>query len=644
MCGITGAVWTHPDKRISSEVLADMTRVLQHRGPDDEGFYFGENSVETFEKQAQTIGVGLGFRRLSIIDLAASRQPIANEDGTIQVVFNGEIFNYEAIRERLLRNGHQLKTEGDSETIAHLYEELGTDCFQEFNGFFAIAIWDSRRNRLVIARDRLGQKPLVYRNEGDRFLFASELKSLLQVPGIPRVVNQQAIEEYLVYQYVPHPHSILEGFEKLPPGHFGVVQDGRFQVERYWNPSMTEDTSISEGEACERLKDLFLSSIQLRMRSDVPLGAFLSGGVDSSLVVAAMAQQSSRTVKSFSIGFPEKDFDESKYAKQVSEHLGTEHHCFIVTPDADKILEELVFLYDEPFADSSAIPTWYVSKLTREHVTVSLSGDGGDELFAGYDRYRAVRLAERIDQLGPIRKLLAAKFWQFIPSSVKQKSRIRQLKRFSYALGLPVLKRYCDWIAIFNDERRAALFNKVTAQSLSGMDPIWFLEKYFEPLQHRDSITAISTTDLQTYLPCDLNTKVDIASMGNSLEARQPFLDHRLVEFAISLPIRLKYRGGRGKWLLKQTFGDWLPGNIWSRPKMGFGVPIGDWFRNELKDRLESTVLSPNAACLEYFSRTAIEKLAKEHQDRTVDHSYRLWSLLMLELWLQRWVVGANSA
>ena len=643
MCGITGAIWANSEKSISSATLARMTAVLEHRGPDDEGIYLetapGFNLPgEASEKRDPGSGVALGFRRLSIIDLQSGQQPISNEDNTIHVVFNGEIFNYRELRQDLLRKGHRFRTEGDSETIVHLYEDLGPACFEKLNGFFGIAIWDARKQRLVIGRDRLGQKPLVYRNEGDRFLFASELKSLLQVPGLPREINHRSIDEYLVYQYVPHPNSILKGFHKLSPGHFGVFEKGKLRVERYWNPSFTENRELSEKEAVEGLRELFESSIRLRMQSDVPLGAFLSGGVDSSLVVAAMVKQSAEKVKSFSIGFPIPEFDESAFARQVSEHLGTEHHSFTVTPDAEAVLDDLVEHYDEPFADSSAIPTWYVSRLTREHVTVALSGDGGDELFAGYDRYRAVRLAERIDRLGPLRQFLAAGFWQRIPSSSRQKSRIRQLKRFSHALSLSPLRRYCDWISIFNDQRRNELFNEPSKNLLAGFDPLWFLEKHSAPLRDRDSVTALSITDLQTYLPCDLNTKVDIASMGNSLEARQPFLDHRLVEFAISLPLRYKFRGGRGKWLLRQAFGDQLPDRIWNRPKMGFGVPIGEWFRGQLRGRLEDSILARDAACLEYFSAAAIQRLVDEHQNRVVDHSYRLWSIMMFELWLQRWL------
>jgi asparagine synthase (glutamine-hydrolysing) len=640
MCGITGAVWSHPDKRITPDVLSKMALEIRHRGPDDERFFHAPlpDPNQSSSKAGEPVGVALGFRRLSIIDLDGSPQPIANEDQTIQLVFNGEIYNYRELRDQLRLAGHHFQSDGDAESIVHLYEQYGTDCFSLLNGQFALAIWDSRRNRLILARDRLGQKPLVYRNEGDRLLFASELKSLLAVPGIPREIDPIAVDEYLTYQYVPHPHCILKGFEKLCPGHFAVYENRKLTTRQYWNPDNTEDHSISIHDAAGQLRELFRSSIQLRMQSDVPLGAFLSGGIDSSLVVASMVEQSERPIKTFSIGFPIAEFDESIYASQVAAHLGTEHRSFNVTPDARSILDELVYLYDEPFGDSSAIPTWYVAKHTREHVTVALSGDGGDELFAGYNRYKAVRLAERFDRLGPLKQFLAANIWQKIPSSSKQKSRIRQLKRFSQALGLPVLRRYLDWIGIFNADRRAELYQESFSRKLSGHDSIWFLDQKFQSLKHRDTVSAISLTDLQTYLPCDLNTKVDIASMGHSLECRQPFLDYRIAEFAMRLPVSMKLRSGQGKFLLKKAFGDRLPANIWRRKKMGFGVPIGHWFRTDLKELLYDTVLKEDARCHQIFSRTAIQKLNQQHQKNEFDHSYRLWSILMLELWFQKWL------
>ncbi len=613
-----------------------MTAALRHRGPDDEGSYGCE--FQTRPPYDAIPGVALGFRRLSIIDLEGGQQPMTNEDGSIWVVFNGEIYNYPSLRRRLQGAGHVFRSESDTECIVHLYEDEGPELFTHLNGMFAVAIWDAKRRRLVLGRDRLGQKPLVYRMEGERLMFASELKSLLEVPGVPREVDPSAIDEYLTYQYVPYPNTILRGFRKLPPGHRAVFQDGQLEVSSYWSPDFNAESSTSETQAVEQLREMLRSSIQLRMRSDVPLGAFLSGGVDSSLVTAIMQEYSEEPIKTFSIGFPVAEYDETKFARQVAEHLGTDHHEFQVTPDAVDILPKLIWHFDEPFADSSAIPTWYVSQLTREHVTVSLTGDGGDELFAGYPRYRAVALAEKIDRLGPVRSLLAASFWQKLSAPARQKSRRRQFKRFSQSLAASPLRRYADWISIFNEQRRADLYSDAFVEQLPSSDPFDFLQGAWKRARHRDSVTAISLADLTTYLTCDLNQKVDRASMAHSLECRQPFLDHRVVEFAAALPLRYKYRWGRGKRILQRAFGELLPKEIWNRKKMGFGVPIDHWFRHELKELAHDVLLDDTAGERDYFRREYVEHLLAEHQSNTFDHAYRLWSLVILELWLREWL------
>jgi asparagine synthase (glutamine-hydrolysing) len=473
MCGITGAVWTAPDKAIDADQLVRMTDVLQHRGPDDSGAYVSE--CRRGAANEATPGVALGFRRLSIIDLEFASQPLSNEDGSVWLVFNGEIYNFAALRHRLEGGGHQFRTRGDGEVIVHLYEDLGVDCFSHLNGMFAVAIWDARKRQLVLGRDRMGQKPLVYRCEADRLLFASELKSILQVPGLPRDVDPTSIDQYLTYQYVPHPRTIFRGFHKLPPGHYAVYRDQQLSVQRYWTPDLNATWQGTEEEAISQLQSTLESSVELRMQSDVPLGAFLSGGVDSSLIVALMQKLASEPVKTFSIGFPVKEYDETGYARQVAQHLQTDHHEFQVTPDGLEILPKLVWHYDEPFADSSAIPTWYVSQLTRQHVTVSLTGDGGDELFVGYPRYRAVALGTWLDRLGILKRFMGARFWQSIPSSARQKSKIRQFKRFSEALRLSPLERYLDWICIFNTQRRAVLYEDQFTESMSDEDPIGFL-------------------------------------------------------------------------------------------------------------------------------------------------------------------------
>ena len=640
MCGITGAIWTDPKLPIDAPTLQSMTDVITHRGPDDHGQYVSEFRVRPpYEAMP---GVALGFRRLSIIDLEGGHQPMSNEDGTVWVVFNGEIYNYTTIRRRLEGAGHTFRTHSDTETIVHLYEDEGLDCFRHLNGMFAIAIWDSQQRRLVLGRDRLGQKPLVYRHQPGRLLFASELKSLLQVGDSSRDIDPGAIDEYLTYQYVPHPRTIFRGIHKLPPGHLAVYHEDELEVRDYWEPDFRTEISLDRRAAAEQLRELLTSSVVMRMRSDDPLGAFLSGGVDSSLIVALMQQHSAQPVQTFTIGFPVAEYDETSYARLVAKHVGTDHHELEVTPDAVDILPKLVWQYDEPFADSSAIPTWYVSQLARQHVTVALSGDGGDELFAGYPRYKAAWLAGRFDQLGPLRSLLAARIWQRLPGS-REKSFTRRVKRFSEFLMRSPQRRYVEWIGIFNEARRATLYRDDFVEQLPDVDPIHFLQQAWRRVAPRDVVTEASLADLTTYLPGDLMTKVDIASMAHSLEVRQPFLDYRLAEFAASLPVSLKFRRGSGKLLLRRAFGKLLPRDIWTRRKMGFGVPLGHWFRHELRDLTHDVLLDDNAQTHNFFRRDMIEQLISEHETKHFDHAYRLWALLVLELWMREWC-GARPA
>lgn len=635
MCGITGAIWNDPQRAIDEPTLVKMTDILRHRGPNDQGLYRSDYRLRP--SYPPLPGVALGFRRLSIIDLSTGHQPMSNEDDSIWVIFNGEIYNFETLRRRLEGSGHRFRTHSDTEVIVHLYEDEGVKCFEHLNGMFAIAIWDSRQRRLVLGRDRLGKKPLVYRREPGRLLFASELKSLLEVPGTPRDVDPQAIDEYLTYQYVPHPRTIFRGYSKLPPGHFAVWEDGTWTEQPYWQPDFNAERALTEQDAVAELRELLTSAVQMRMRSDVPLGAFLSGGVDSSLVVALMQQQSSQPIQTFTIGFPVKEYDETHFARRVAGHLGTEHHELQVTPDAAAVLPQLVWNYDEPFADSSAIPTWYLSQMTREHVTVSLSGDGGDELFAGYTRYQAFWASSLLDQNRLLRSIFGSRLWQQLPGGSRQKSLTRRIKRFSENLHTPPQRRYLDWLVIFNEARRASLYNDAFLAQLPNADPFDFLAAAWKRSDRRDRLTSASLTDLVTYLPCDLMTKVDIASMAHSLEVRAPFLDVRVVEFAASLPISLKFRWGRGKYLLRRAFGDLLPREIWTRRKMGFGVPLDYWFRNELRELVRDTLLATDARCLQFFRREALEQLLREHLERRFDHASRLWALTFLELWLRRW-------
>jgi asparagine synthase (glutamine-hydrolysing) len=639
MCGITGAIWTDPERAIDAPTLARMTDCLRHRGPDAQGAYFSE--IRLRPPYEAMPGVALGHRRLSIIDLATGGQPMSNEDGTVWLVFNGEIYNYQELRHRLEGSGHTLRTDSDTETIVHLYEDEGPECFSHLNGMFAVALWDANRRHLVLGRDRLGKKPLVYRHDRGRLLFASELKSLLEVPGLPRQMDPAAVDEYLTYQYVPHPRSIFRGFRKLPPGCCAVYEDDRLDVRPYWRPDFTLQRRLTERQAVDEVRELLDSAVRLRMRSDVPLGAFLSGGIDSSIVVALMQKHSAEPVKTFTIGFPIKEYDETKYANLVARHLKTDHRVLEVKPDALDVLPKLAYHYDEPFADSSAIPTWYVAQLTRQHVTVALSGDGGDELFAGYPRYRAAALAGRFDRFPPLRSLAASRLWQWLPSSGRQKSLLRQIKRFSEALALPPDRRYLDWVSIFRERMRGELYREEFLSQLTT-DPATFLHSAWRRCQGRDAVTCASLADLTTYLTCDLMTKVDIASMAHGLECRAPLLDYRVVEFAASLPVRLKYRRGRGKWLLGKAFGDLLPREVFVRRKMGFGVPLDYWFRGELRELASDLLLGPSARCHELLRPEAIRDLWDAHQTERYDHSARLWALVMLESWLRQWGSAAT--
>lgn len=634
MCGITGAVWQESATAIDPEQIAKMTESLAHRGPDDSQCWIDTSHHDAY---GRNIGVALGFRRLSIIDLQGARQPMANEDGTLRMVFNGEIYNYQTLRRRLEGTGHRFATQGDGESILHLYEDLGTDCFAHLNGMFAVAIWDPRHNRMVLARDRVGQKPLYYAVHNGRLVFGSELKALAAVPGVCNEIDPAAIDEFLTYQYVPHPGTIWKGVRKLAPGHFAIFENGQISVHRYWNFDPSFERPMRPAEARQQLCELLTDSVRLRMRSDVPLGSFLSGGVDSSLITAIAQSISDQPVRTFSIGFPVSDFDETVYAAEVAKHLGTAHQRFEVTPSGVDVIDQLVWHYDEPFGDSSAVPTYYLSQLTRQEVTVALSGDGGDELFAGYDRYRALWLSSRLLKLFPIHKFPGISLVQRLPDSDRQRSLPRRAKRFLEALGQPTAMRYLNWLQIFPESLRASLYSDDFVSSLPGDDPFEFLNAAWARSEGRDVVTRASMADLLTYLPCDLMHKVDIASMAHGLEVRQPMLDYRVVELAAAMPVRLKFRGRRGKLILQDSFGSMIPASIFRRKKMGFGIPIGGWFRNELKPLVHETLLASDARISAYFRPEVVAELVRSHEASQHNHGYRLWNLLILEKWLRRW-------
>ena len=627
MCGIVGFVnanGSHADR----SVLVRMNAAIRHRGPDEDGYLC-------------EAGVALAMQRLAIIDLAGGQQPIHNADKTKWIVFNGEIYNYRDLRKELESRGHQLLTNSDTEAILRLYEDFGADCVQHLRGMFAFAIWDSVDESLFIARDRVGKKPLLYshRPNGD-LVFGSEFTALLEHPSISREIDHQAIDAYLSFSCVPAPMTAYKEIRKLEPAHWLRWKNGEIETRRYWRPDFSKKINLTEEEAIEETTRLLRESTSLRMISEVPLGAFLSGGVDSSTVVALMAQESSTPVKTFSIGFEEQDYSELKYARIVADHIGAEHHEFVVKPDALEILPTLVEHYGEPYADSSAVPTYYVSRETRKHVTVALNGDGGDESFAGYERYTAMRIAETYHKIPWfLRKPFVEFPMSLIPTSELKRSRVRDAKRFLRAASMPRVERYFQWNSAFDRTAKSELYTREFAAELNGHDAADVLGKWFKTANGSGIIDATMMVDQMTYLPNDLLVKVDIASMANSLEARSPFLDHKVIEFAATLPEKLKVSGTADtKSFLKKVAARLVPREVIYRRKMGFGVPVGTWFRTEMKDFVREALLSEKALNRGVVRPEAIRRYVDEHTESRQDHSFRLWTLLMLELWFQRFI------
>lgn len=626
MCGIVG-IANNRDVPVERDVLERMSRAIVHRGPDDDGFYFNGP-------------VGLGMRRLSIIDVAGGHQPIRNTDGTKWIVFNGEIYNYQELRRGLEDRGRVLYTNSDTEAIVHLYEEEGAECLRHLRGMFAFAIWDERERSLFVARDRVGKKPLLYSHQpnGD-LIFGSEFKALLQHPAVARDIDYEAIDSYLSYLCVPAPLTAFKQIRKLEPGHWLRWKDGSIETRRYWRPDFSTKIKITEEEAIEETTRILRESTRLRMISEVPLGAFLSGGVDSSTVVALMAQESSRPVKTFSIGFEEQDYSELKYARRVAEHVGAEYNEFIVRPNALEVLPTLVEHYGEPYADPSAIPTYYVSRESRRYVTVALNGDGGDESFVGYERQVAMKYAEiyrRLPQF--VRHAAIEPIIGAIPAPTNFRNRLVRFQRFLRAASLPKAERYFAWLSTFDGDAKAELYTGDFADLTTGLSPIDSLAKSFGTSNGKGIIDASLLADLMHYLPNDLLVKVDIASMANSLEARSPFLDHHVIEFAASLPEDLKQTGTETKSLLKKVASRLVPNDVIYRPKMGFGVPIKHWLGNELQSYSRDILLSAKAQGRGLFNHQVIERLLDEQRRDAKDNSWKLWTLLMLELWFERFV------
>jgi asparagine synthase (glutamine-hydrolysing) len=625
VCGIAGIVRSD-GAPVDRELVARMNEAIRHRGPDEDGFYFSD-------------GVGLGMRRLSIIDLKSGRQPIHNQDRTAWIVFNGEIYNYRELREQLEKLGHRFYTDSDTEAIVAAYDHYGTDCPKYLRGMFAFAIWDERTKSLFLARDRVGKKPLLYAQLDGELVFGSEFTALLEHPRVSRDVDFEAIHHYLSFICVPAPLTAYRAIRKLEPGHSLVWRDGEIKTERYWQLDFSKKQNIGEEEAGERLVELLREAVRIRLMSEVPLGAFLSGGIDSSAVVALMAQESSERVKTFSIGFDEQDFSELHHAKRVAEHVGADHHEFIVRPDAMEILPTLVEHYGEPFADSSAIPSYYVSKETRGYVTVALNGDGGDEVFAGYERYAAMSIAQKYASLPvTLRDSVIANVVRALPGFDARQNPLRKAKRFIAAASLPPVERYLRWVSAFDEAAKQNLYSEAFRHETARFRTASILEPWFAKANGAGIVDASLLTDTMTYLPNDLLVKMDIASMTVSLEARSPFLDHHLMEFAASLPEKLKLRRLTTKYLLKRVLRKLVPAKNLNRSKMGFGVPIGHWFRGAMQPFLRQTLLSEKALGRGLFRPELVRQLIDSHVSAKADHSHRLWSLLMLELWYQRFI------
>ncbi len=625
MCGICGKFNFDKNKAVDKVLIKKMCDTIVHRGPDDEGYYINKN-------------IGLGMRRLSIIDINTGHQPISNENEKIWIVLNGEIYNYRILRSELEGKGHRFKTNSDTEVIIHLYEEYGIDCLKYLRGMFAFAIWDTENERLFLARDRVGKKPLVYAIINNSIIFASELKAIIQDDAVKKEIDLDALDQYLSFQFVPSPYTIFKGINKLPPASYLICENGKTQIKRYWELNFSNKIILSENEYSEKILKELEEAVRLRMISDVPLGALLSGGIDSSAVVGMMARLSDRPIKTFSIGFEEEEYSELKYARIVAERFKTEHHEFIVKPDIIDILPELAWHYDEPFADKSAVPSYYISKMAGKHVKVVLNGDGGDESFAGYSRYQQ---GSNIISLLPasikdsLEKLAINNYFKISDSN---KVISKMLKKT--ALNLFPISRSIIFPEFFSGRNKYDLYNKDTREKINSSikNKIDGLLDYGKAIN--DNIDAMVNIDFKHYLSGDLLVKMDIASMANSLETRSPFLDHKLLKFSMTIPSSFKIKNNAGKYILKKALSDILPEEILNRNKMGFSMPLIYWFRNELKQFAYQIILDNSEGIKLFFNLNYVKQLLDEHVSGRKNHALRIWSLIVFEMWYRRFIKG----
>ena len=627
MCGICGKL-VFKDSIPASDSIRAMCKTIVHRGPNDEGIFTAPH-------------IGLGQRRLSIIDLATSAcPPLSNEDNTIHLVFNGEIYNFLTLRNQLQLKGHQFVTQTDTEVIIHLYEEEGVACLQKLRGMFAFALWDQRQELLFCARDRMGKKPFCYTLTSKSFVFGSEIKAITIDPDVSISPDYHAIDQYLTYQFVPSPLTAFKGIKRLGPGEYLTCDiNGKVKTQRYWEPPLSEKTILPQEEIEAELIHRLRESVRIRMISDVPLGAFLSGGIDSAIIVALMAQESAQPVKTFSIGFDEEAFNELPYARLIAERYGTEHHEMIVKPNAAEILPILVRHYNEPFADSSAVPTYYVSKMTSKYVTVALSGDGGDESFAGYQNYAAINNWGKWDVLPYSLRKILAECGRGLLYSFPKNNNASHIRRGLAMFGAQNVKsRRLQYGTILKpEEKRFAytpLFWELLSKPIIPPDPL--INYSWE--EDMDALDWLMRHDQNFYLPDCLMVKTDIASMANSLEVRSPFLDHEFVEFASTIPSSMKRNKSGGKIILKHAFKEMLPNEILNKPKTGFSLPIAKWFRNDLAPILKDILLDKTSAQRGLFDLNMIKKMIDEHIEGRRDWSNRLWAFLFLELWFREYI------
>ncbi|GAK59425.1 asparagine synthase, glutamine-hydrolyzing [Candidatus Vecturithrix granuli] len=629
MCGIAGSYNFRGSKGVDPELVQRMTDIIQHRGPDADGVYVKDN-------------IGLGHRRLSIIDLSeAGRQPMFSLDRQFAIVFNGEIYNYLDYRENLQQRGHKFHSKTDTEVIIYLYREYGEQCVQYLRGMFAFAIWDEQQQQLFLAVDRLGKKPIYYYADDYRIVFGSELKCLLQDPTIPKEINYEALYDYLMYLYVPAPKTIFKHIYKLPPAHYLVCKPtGIHGPYEYWDLSFARvEEQHNESYFCEKLIELFEEATRIRLMSDVPLGAFLSGGIDSSGVVAMMAQSTKGQVITTSIGFEERQFNELDFARKVSQQYHTDHFERVVKADALGILDKIVWHFDEPFADSSAVPTYYVSKLSREKVTVALAGDAGDENFAGYAKYSIdmlehalrTRIPNVIKQaiITPLANIYPQ--WDWLPQYLRGKFFLTNLT-LSHAHGFYRTNTY------LTQHEQNQLLSEDFKRSIHGYDPFTVIEQFYKKADTDDPLSKMQYVDIKNYLPGDILVKVDRMSMANSLEVRAPMLDHKFMEFVATIPVRFKLHGQEKKYILKKALTPYLPPEILYRKKHGFEIPLDKWFRNELKDFSQETLLSSKTYSRGFFQPAYVEKMWQQHQSGQRNFGTNFWTLLMFELWYRRFM------